>query len=529
MPVFSNLTVRVSLGLLATYVVVKLVLLLKKRGRPPLPPGPRGWPILGNLQDLPKPGVFEPHHWLGLKKRFGPISSLTVLGKPIIIINDAQLAFELFDKRSELYSCRPQQTFVGEMVGWNRAMGMAPWNNQLRAMRKNISRGIGSNAAIARYHDLQDAEVSHFLLHMLESPEDLSEHLRKAVGTIVLKIAYGYNAEPHENDILIDMVHKAMSRLGRAAVPGTFMVDIFNILKYLPEWAPGSAFKATAREWSAQLVDMVELPYAFVDRQLSHGGHEWSYTSHLMEAENLSPEDIDTIKWSAVSLYTGGGDTSVSALGFFFLAMAMYPEVQVRAQEELDRVVGTERLPVMSDRKDLPYLEAIMKETIRWHPVAPMGLAHKNIEDDICNGYRIPKESMLFANIWHFTHDPDVYHDPGVFKPERFLHGDAYEPEPDPGKFVFGFGKRKCPGMNLAYHTIFLAMAKSLAVFSIGDGGLSGIDDNSLVTNGLVSHPKPYRSVIKPRSVRCEERIRSLQELYPWARSDGAALKSVSL
>ena len=80
--------------------------------------------------------------------------------------------------------------------------------------------------------------------------------------------------------------------------------------------------------------------------------------------------------------------------------MMVYPEVQKTAQEEIDRVVGSDRLPTMTDREHLPYIEAVVKETLRWHPVAPMSLPHTSTEDDICEGYFIPKGSMLLTNVW---------------------------------------------------------------------------------------------------------------------------------
>lgn len=80
--------------------------------------------------------------------------------------------------------------------------------------------------------------------------------------------------------------------------------------------------------------------------------------------------------------------------------MTIYPEVQRRGQEEISRVMGNDQLPTLADRVRLPYVDAIVKEVLRWHPVAPMGLPHENTEDDVCEGYFIPKGSMLFANVW---------------------------------------------------------------------------------------------------------------------------------
>jgi cytochrome P450 len=87
----------------------------------------------------------------------------------------------------------------------------------------------------------------------------------------------------------------------------------------------------------------------------------------------------------------------------FFLAMSKFPEFQQKAQEEIDRVVGTDRLPDYEDRSKLPYVEALLKETFRWHPIAPIGVPHVTTKDDSCGGYSIPKGAMIIPNIWYVS------------------------------------------------------------------------------------------------------------------------------
>jgi cytochrome P450 len=99
-------------------------------------------------------------------------------------------------------------------------------------------------------------------------------------------------------------------------------------------------------------------------------------------------------------LYSGGADTTVSSLMTFFLAMILFPEVQKKAQEEIDRVIGNTRLPVSSDKEKLPYIEAVLKETHRWHPVGPMAIPHTSNKEDEIMGYRIPKGALLMPNTW---------------------------------------------------------------------------------------------------------------------------------
>lgn len=140
--------------------------------------------------------------------------------------------------------------------------------------------------------------------------------------------------------------------------------------------------------------------------------------------------------------------------------MVLFPDVQRRAQKELDEVVGRDRLPSISDKTSgrLQYIEAVVKETLRWNSVAPLGAAHACTEEDQYMGYRIPKGAIVMANIWHgvssfslselfndeysgrqIAHDPDTYDDPQAFKPERFLGSDV---QPDPLQYSFGYGRR---------------------------------------------------------------------------------------
>jgi cytochrome P450 len=128
------------------------------------------------------------------------------------------------------------------------------------------------------------------------------------------------------------------------------------------------------------------------------GKHKTSFLSQAME--NIGSDvDLEHIhKWSASSMYLGGADTTVSSLMTFFLAMMVFPDVQKKAQEELDRVIGGGRLPTSADKGTLPYIDAIVKETHRWHPVLPMGLPHLTTQDDVINSYRIPKGLLFLPN-----------------------------------------------------------------------------------------------------------------------------------
>ncbi|KAJ5103037.1 hypothetical protein N7532_003566 [Penicillium argentinense] len=517
----------------------------RRRQRPPLPPGPRRIPIIGNLLDLPGPDQQDWIYWLKYKDRYGeartvlrlnyermlilfetgPISSLNVLGAEIIIVNDARVAVELLEKRSRIYSSRPRQKFL-DMSGWSKVLGAMNDPDRFRKTRKHFHQEIGSNISVASFDHVQLTETSHFLLRIMNEPEKLQEHIRKEAGGIILKIAYGYIIEAHDRDPLIDLINTAMADFGQAMLAMTWMVDFIPI-----PWLPGAGFISTAKEFETRSKAVSDVPYNFVKRQMKSGHLIPSFLSNALKESSVEPgsEEEDIIKWSAASLYGGGADTTVSSIANFFLAMALFPEVQHKAQQEIDKVVESGQMPQFRDRENLPYVNAVVKEVLRWHPVVPINVVHTSTQDDTFEGYFIPKGSSVITNLWAFTHDENVYHDPMAFKPERFLATDGHVPERDPHMLVFGFGRRICPGRNLADSNVFLSIAQSLTVFEISkpirDGKLQDIPIKFLP--GVISHPAPFELSIKPRSEKHRELVQSLEQLYPWEKSHGDLLSGV--
>jgi cytochrome P450 len=316
-----------------------------------------------------------------------------------------------------------------------------------------------------------------------------------------------------------------MDQFSAATVPGKWTVDVLPFLEHLPAWLPGTGFKQTAQHWKQTMCEVGEIPYQFAKKR---GRSSETQTSSFVsksiaqaqQENSFTPEDEHAIKWSAASMYTGGADTSVSTTATFFLAMSKFPAVQLKAQEEIDRVIGTERLPTAADRANLPYINAIVEEAQRWHPIAPMGLAHSTDADDTINGFCIPRGALLLPAVWSFTRDPSVYHDPEAFEPERFLP--PYN-EPPATDVTFGFGRRICPGRILAEASLFLTFAQSLATFRIekvvGSDGVV-VEAEHTFQSGIISHPGPFEVKVLPRSERTRELVEAVVRDHPWVGSD---------
>lgn len=180
--------------------------------------------------------------------------------------------------------------------------------------------------------------------------------------------------------------------------------------------------------------------------------------------------------------------------------MLLYPDVQKKALEEIDNLTKGERIPTTADRSHLPYVDAMCKEIKRWHTIGPLGVPHVTAEEDSFKGMRIPKGSIIQANVRLIHHDPRNYSDPYLFKPERFLPENPADMPLDPSTVAFGFGRRMCPGRFLADMTTYSAIVNILTAFTIGPAPGKPAPDSLEYIDGTVSIPKQFECLLTPRS-----------------------------
>ncbi|KAJ6573817.1 cytochrome P450 [Mycena vulgaris] len=463
----------------------------------PLPPGPKGLPLIGNVLDMPKSHNWKTFaHWGDI---YGGIMSVTLMGQPFVIINDPAIATEILDKRGNLYADRPTLE-MAKMSGWDRVLSSARAGHRLKEYRKLIGKVIGTRGSMVKFYPVEDYQANMFLKRVLEDPKAFDAATRKTAGAMVLHLTYGYKIREDGDDPLVDLADKALAEFSETVRPGAWLVDVMPILKYVPSWFPGADFKRIAKMYTKSCDDLAEVPLAYVNQQMASGQETASYASNLLQEKDISAERLDEIKWSAASFYGAGADTTVSIVNAYFLAVAKYPEIQSRAQAEIDAVVGQNRLPSFEDRDSLPYIEAVCKELFRWMPIVPLGVPHRAMADDVYEGYFIPKDTLVIANIWKFLHDPTAYTDPFTFNPDRFL---GPKPEPDPKDFVFGYGRRVCPGTHLADVSVWISVAKAVAGLTITralDANGKEIDPEAEVTDGIITRPIPFTCTIVPRT-----------------------------
>jgi cytochrome P450 len=185
--------------------------------------------------------------------------------------------------------------------------------------------------------------------------------------------------------------------------------------------------------------------------------------------------------------------------------MTLYPDVQRKAQAEIDSVVGNSRLPDFSDQDALPYVQAVLKEVLRWHPVTPLSLSHRTMKSDVYEGHFIPAGSIIIPNVWGMLHDPNIFTEPDRFYPERWFSPDV----PNFPIQAFGFGARLCPGRVFARRSVWANIVGILAAFEIVPTEDGPPEKKHL--SGMISYVKPFRCYIRPLSEAAASLVRNTE------------------
>lgn len=482
-----------------------------RRARLPLPPGPKRYPVIGNLLDMP-----SQHQWAKYfewsRKYNSDVIYMSVFGSPIIILNSYKAANELFSARSLLYSDRPRMTMINELLGWGSLMSHLPYGHAWRVRRRVFWQEFNPEHS-PNHHSKQLWHSRDLLRRLLEQPERFLHHIDYVLAATIISTTYGLDSKP-EHDPNIERAERALVQLKEAAISGNFLVDSLPVLKYIPSWMPGAGFKVYAKRVRSDTADMKETPYKQACSRLHEGKGEPSLLSRRLGRGGYSIDshpDEEVIKDVAWVAYAGGAETSHLALSTFFAAMLLHPEVQSKGQKELDAHIGS-RLPEFEDLPHLPYVRAIMLEVLRWQVVVPLGLAHRVTMDDEYMGYLIPKGSTIFVNIWALLRDEEYYPNPDIFDPERFLKdGEIDSKLLDPIQAAFGFGRRICPGRFFAMDSLLMSMASTLLCFDISkakDTVGRDIEPDIRYIPGFTRHIVPFECTITPRSAEAVKLIR---------------------
>ncbi|TFK20134.1 cytochrome P450 98A3 [Coprinopsis marcescibilis] len=484
--------------------------LSKEKSNPkglPLPPGPKGLPVLGNALQIPQTKAWLVYdEWA---KKYGDVMFVEALGQKIIILNSLSAATDLLEKRALNYSDRLALPSF-EMMGFNWNFSLVSYGKTWRAHRRAFHQCLNHNQTVT-YLPIVEEEMRGFMRHLSAKPEDLYHHARNYFGSVIMRVAYGVNDFKY-NSPLIDDAETLIQRFSETTVPGRLLVNSFSFLRHVPDWFPGTQWKQTLKEVAVISDRVVSKPFSDAKIRLNTDPEQDKYPSMVKELmpEIASEANIDhheqeiIARNTAAQTYIAGSDTTMTSMLALIAVLLVYPDVQKKARDEVDAVIGCDRLPNAQDLDHLPYIEALVKEVSRWFTVLPMGVPHQSRDDDEYNGYFIPGKTLFLMNAWAMMHDPEVFTNPFDFNPDRYLKDGKIDPSVlDPEAAAFGFGRRICPGRYFSNATLKLSIASLLAVFDIRPAKDEAGNDIPVTieqTSDLVSRVEPFQYDISPRS-----------------------------
>ncbi|KAF9002965.1 cytochrome P450 [Cyathus striatus] len=468
-----------------------------------LPPGPPQYPFIGNLLALVK--AERPHLlFRGWSKEYGPIVRFNILGFKSIVINKLHIANELLEKRGAIYSDRPNMILENELLGWGAAMPTMRYGAQFRKHRRLSQALLNPNAA--RSYATMHEELSRRLVKGLyEQPEKFRDHILIYATTTIFRLAYDLDITSGEHE-LVKLASGAIRKSAEAYQASGALVDVFPSLKWFytsyPDSFPFSGFKTAVSDLKEMVIKANGIPFEMAKEKIVYGSAQRCVVNDAITTcgglENLSKEDEEDIRGLAGILYGAGQDTTMATLNTLILAMLHFPAAQRAAQAEIDRVIPKDRLADLDDRHNLPYMEKFLNELYRWASPLEISIPHAVIQDDVYDGYFIPKGTSVIASIYDMLNECPR---PTEFLPERF---DKDVPA-DPRDVVFGFGRRRCPGLHVADNSVWTATIRLLSCFEFlpeiakdGKEVLPPLDWGKEMTR----HPEPFKCRIVPRKGR---------------------------
>ncbi|KAL5998405.1 hypothetical protein ACLOJK_009345 [Asimina triloba] len=473
---------------------------VRKKGRKTnqnLPPGPPGLPVLGNLLMLGD----LPHHDLHkLAGEHGPIMYLRLGFVPTIVVSSPEAAQEFLRTHDLNFASRPV-TEVAKYMGYHgKSMAFGEYGPYWRHLRKWCTLELLSSLKIGHFKPMRRQELA-LLLHSINDsakaqvPVNLSTKLSSLTANITCLMVFGrkYMDEDLDERGFHGVIGEGMKLAATFNVadyiPFVGVLDLQGLTRRMKAFA--KVFDAflenvideheRSRDKAQERRDFVDVMLSFMETndgelQIDRSGIK---AIVLVSTPNRSAHICSTttatyqlllflfnvvLLWKQ-DMLVAGMDTSATAIEWALSDLFKHPPVMKKLKEEVERVVGVDRVVEESDLPSLEYLDMVIKESMRLHPVAPLLIPHAAVEDCAINGYHIPKKSRVIVNAWAIGRDPEAWPNPGKFLPERFQGSSVDARGRDFQMIPFGSGRRGCPGLQLGLTVVRLVLAQLVHCF----------------------------------------------------------------
>ncbi|CAK8562837.1 unnamed protein product [Lathyrus sativus] len=464
-----------------------------------LPPGPSGLPFFGNLLSL-QPELHT--YFAGLARIHGPIFKLRLGSKLGIVVTSPSIAREVLKEHDAIFANRDVPAAARVASYGCSDMVWIPNGAEWRMLRKVGVVKMLSNTTLDSVYELRRGEVRRtveYIHDRVGSTVNVGEQVFLTVLNVITNMMWGAGVEGEERDSLgaefRDVVAEMTHLLGKPNLsdffPALARFDLQGVVKDMKALVP--RFDRIFEKMISERVKKEE------EGEVNESKDFLQFLLNLKdEGDSKTPFTRTHIKALLMDMVVGGSETTSNTIEFAMAEMMNKPEVLRKVQEELETVIGKDNLVEEFHIHKLPYLHAVMKETLRLHPGVPLLVPHCPSETTNVGGYTVPKGSRVFVNIWEIHRNPSVWENPLEFDPTRFLDGKWDYSGNNFDYFPFGSGRRFCAGLPMAERTVlyFTATLVHLFDWTIPQGEILEISEKFGI---VLKKKKPLLAIPTPR------------------------------
>ncbi|XP_057500226.1 cytochrome P450 81Q32-like [Actinidia eriantha] len=455
-PTFQNL----ALCFVFLCIVFKLFSQSRSNRHRNLPPSPPALPVIGHLHLIKSP-VHRALH--SLSQTLGPVFSLRFGSRLVVVVSSPSVIEECFTKNDTVLANRPR-LIAGKYIGYNYTnVVAAPYGDHWRNLRRLMAVDIFSAARLNASAAVRRDEVNLLLNSLYKKSSndfarvDLKSKFSGLSFNIITRMIAGKRyygeelASSEEAGEFRELVRETFEQGGAS-----------NPSDYLPilQWIDYGGYEKNLRRIHGKMDAILQ---GLINEHRGSKSGNNSMIDHLLSLQESEPEYYTDaiIRGLVLVMILAGTDTSAVTMEWAMSLLVNHPEILKKARAELDAHVGHDRLVDEPDLSKLHYLQAIISETFRLFPAAPLLVPHMPSDDCTIGGFNVPRDTIVLVNAWAVHRDPKVWDDPTSFKPERFEGAEVEGHKLLP----FGMGRRVCPGLGLAQRVVGLGLGSLIQCF----------------------------------------------------------------
>ncbi|KAJ8280301.1 hypothetical protein GJAV_G00052950 [Gymnothorax javanicus] len=488
---------------LSTLVLFGLILVLlaflswRARKGIRLPPGPVPLPILGNLLIVDKKAPFET--FMKLSETYGPVLTVYLGSQRVVVLVGFDTVKEaLVDQAEDFIGRAPMPVLNRVLRGSGLAISNGERWRQLRRFTLSTLRDFGMGRK--RMEEWIGEESKHLVDSMNSNnskPFDCAFFFSRAVSNVICALVFGHRFD-YQDENFLSLLKTISATLQFGSSP---QGQLYNVFPWLMDRMPGkqhSIFAGidTLRDFVKEQIQNhketlnPDCPRDYIDCYLIKQNQEKDNATNEFTYKNM--------EGTVLSLFLAGTETTSSAMRYAILMLTKYPKIQERVQQEIDTVIGRERLPLMEDRKSLPFTDAVIHEVLRFLDIAPFGVPRYATRDILFKDYIIPKNTVILPMLHSVLRDEVQWDTPWSFNPAHFLdQSDNFKKSP--AYMPFSAGKRNCVGESLARMELFLFLVALFQRFTFTCPGGPDSLDPSPEFSSFARLPRNYELIATPR------------------------------